>query len=84
MSNRSQFTARDYARGASDNATGRGKRKGELIWADVMADKEQRDGLAWAWRRKGGKVVSVGERVIKFDNVSITTYTITIRNKVAA
>lgn len=84
MSNRSQWHAVDWARDASDNATGRGKRKGELIWADIMQDKESRDEVAWAWRRKGNKIVSVGERVVRFDNVSITTYTITIRNKVAA
>ena len=28
--------------------------------------------------------LEVGERVVKFDNVSITTYTITVRNKVDA
>lgn len=76
MSNRSNWNARDYGQPL------RGKIKGALIWVDIMQDKESRDEVAWAHRRNGRHVVTVGERVVRFDSVSITTYTITLREKV--
>lgn len=82
--NRSDWHSIDWANHRSSLVRERkGKIKGELIWVGVMPDKLNRDEMAQAHRRNG-KHVTTGERVIRFDSVSITTYTITIRNKVAA
>ncbi len=84
MSNRSDWHAIDWANHGSSLVRERsGKVKGELIWVGVLSDKQHRDEMAQAHRRRG-QHVTTGERVIRFDSVSITTYTITIRNKVAA
>ena len=80
--NRSQWHAIDWANHRSSLVRAHTRKpRGELIWADVMPDKANRDEVAWSHRRNG-KDVKTGERVVKFDNVSITTYTITVRNKV--
>jgi len=84
MSNRSQWHAVDWANHRSSLVRERGKPKGELIWAGIMDDKESRDEMARAHRREKRHVVTTGERVVKFDSVSITTYTITIRERLAA
>lgn len=82
------FHAIDWAAHQSAHVRTRGamKRNGRMIFWHVYADKQTRDDTAADYRAIGkqtgdGRVVSVGTRVVKFDNVAITTYVLIVREK---
>lgn len=82
-----RFHAIDWAAHQSAHVLKRdAKRNGTMIFCHLYADKQTRDDEAADHRAIGkhkgdGRVVSVGTRVVKFDNVSITTHVLTVREK---
>jgi hypothetical protein len=85
-----EFNHRDWGTKVSDYDREHGKRpKGGLVHCGVYSDKRTRDDMAEDHRamRKSfgdGRVVQTGERTIRFDNVAITTYLLTVRQPAAA
>ncbi len=70
-----QYRGRDHA-----STSQAGRDSGELLYSEVHASKHDRDDVAEVYRSRGLRVAK-GERVIRFDNVSITTYVLTARIK---
>jgi len=85
-----EFNHRDWGTHVNDHDHARGKRaKGALVHCGVYEDKRTRDAMADDHRamRKSfgdGRVVQTGERTIRFDNVAITTYLLTVRQPATA
>ncbi len=80
-----EFNHRDWGTHVNEYDRARGKLpKGGLVHCGVYDDKATRDAMADDHRamRKSfgdGRVVQTGERTIRFDNVAITTYLLTVR-----
>lgn len=79
------FKFRDWG----TTATRGRKPKGEIVCCAVYEDKSTRDRMAEQhrdMRRKfgDGRVVTTGERNIRFDTVDVTTYLLTVRQPAPA